>query len=241
MTWTRARLPIRWVARWIAVLTLALFGTIGLAGAAGAHTDLTGSDPAQGGTLGVPPAAITLTFNEPVQNFEPVVALTGPDGQPYPTSPPVVDSAVVRSDVGGLGPAGTYTIAYRVVSVDGHPVTGQLQFEFAPANPPVTEALPAPATLASAASTLATAADPATPDTSVSSVTSSTSAQPSRSTAAATVATTDTSPAELAVTAAEQSAGVSGWVWAAIVGVLVVVTAALAVVVRQRRQQAGGE
>jgi len=236
---TTTRLPARWAARWIAVLTLTTFGTIGLAGAAAAHTDLTASDPADGSTLTAAPAAISLTFNEPVQNFEPVVALSGPDGQPYPTSPPVVDSAVVRSDVGGLRPAGTYTIAYRVVSVDGHPVTGQVQFEFAPAAPPVTEAPPTPTTPATPEAT--TAAIPATQSGSSTLVPPSTSAEPGRSNSAATAATTDASPSELAVVAAEQPAGVSGWVWAAIVGVLVLVTAAVVVVVRQRRRPSGGE
>lgn len=238
MTRTHSRLPIRWAARSIAVLTLMACVTIGLAGAAGAHTDLTASDPADGSTLTAAPAAISLTFNEPVQNFEPVVALTGPDGQPYPTSPPVVDSAVVRSDVGGLGPAGTYTIAYRVVSVDGHPVTGQLQFEFAPAAPPVNEPPPAPTTPATPEAT--TAAIPTSESGPSNQVPPSTSAEPSRSNAAATAATTEASPSELAVTAAEQPTGVSGWVWAAIVGVLVLVTAAVVVVVRQRRQPSGG-
>lgn len=240
MTRTHSRLPIRWAARSIAVLTLMACVTIGLAGAAGAHTDLTASDPADGSTLTAAPAAISLTFNEPVQNFEPVVALTGPDGQPYPTSPPVVDSAVVRSDVGGLGPAGTYTIAYRVVSVDGHPVTGQLQFEFAPAAPPVNEPPPAPTTPATPEAT--TAAIPTSESGPSNQVPPSTSAAPSNSSSAlAPVATTDATTADVAATAVEQPAGPSGWVWAAIIGVLLLVTAAVAVIVRQRRQQTGGE
>lgn len=126
------------------MLLLTVTGTIGLAGTAAAHTDLTSSDPAAGSTLAAPPGSITLTFNEPVQNFEPVITLTGPEGQPYPTSAPIVDSTVVRSDVAELGPAGTYTIAYRVVSVDGHPVTGQVQFQFAPAAEPTPTARPRP-------------------------------------------------------------------------------------------------
>jgi copper resistance protein C len=235
---TTTRLPTRWAARWIAVLTLTTFGTIGLASAAGAHTDLTESDPADGSTLTAAPAAIALTFNEPVQNFAPVVALTGQDGQPYPTSPPVVDGAVVRSDVGRLGPAGTYIIAYRVVSVDGHPVTGQVQFEFAPAAPPVTEVPAVPTTRASPEAT--TAAIPTTQSGSSNQVPPSTAAEPSRSNAAATDSTTEAAPSELAVVAAEQSSGVSGWIWAAIVGVLVLVITAGVVVVRQRRQPSGG-
>ena len=108
-----------------------MIGAVGLTGTAAAHTELIGSDSADGATLEQAPSSITLTFNEPVQDFEPVLAITGPDGQPYPAGVPVVDSATLRGDVQALGPAGTYTVAYRVVSDDGHPVTGQLQFQLA--------------------------------------------------------------------------------------------------------------
>jgi len=88
------------------VLLLTMIGAVGLTGTAAAHTELIGSDPADGATLEQAPSSITLTFNEPVQDFEPLLAVTGPDGQPYPAGVPVVDSATLRGDVQALGPAG---------------------------------------------------------------------------------------------------------------------------------------
>ena len=61
--------------------------------------------PPDGATLTVAPSAITLTFNEPVQDYEPVViAMTGPARQPYPAGTPIVESTTVRSDVQAVGP-----------------------------------------------------------------------------------------------------------------------------------------
>ena len=226
------------MARWTAVLLLTVVGTVGLAGQSGAHTDLTASDPSDGATLSVAPSAITLTFNEPVQNFEPVIALTGPDGQPYPTGTPIVDSATVRSDVQAVGPAGTYTIAYRVVSVDGHPVTGQVQFQLAAAPEP---AAAPPATTSSAVASPAatpptTAAAPAVTGPATTSAATPTAGGGStsldRSTAAA---------AGLAASSTDESSGPSGWVWAALVGVAVLIAAAGVVIARQRRQHTLGD
>lgn len=234
---TRPHRTGRRPARWLAVLLLTVVGTLGSAGQSAAHTDLTASDPADGATLSAAPSAISLTFNEPVQNFEPVVVLTGPDGQPYPIGTPIVDGATVSSDVQEVGPAGTYTIAYRVVSVDGHPVTGQLQFQLEAAADPVTTAPPAvespntPPSVVTSAITTAGPAEASPPTTSVPTTTSA-AAQPVLPEKSTTVA-----PPELAVSSTDGSSGPSGWVWAALIGVVFLVAAVGVVIVRQRRQQ----
>jgi hypothetical protein len=53
--------------------------------------------------------------------------VTGPDGSRATSGKPRVDAATVRQPL-ATGPAGDYTVAYRVVSEDGHPVTGELTF-----------------------------------------------------------------------------------------------------------------
>jgi hypothetical protein len=53
---------------------------------------------------------------------------------------------VVTAPVRELGPAGVYTIAYRIISADGHPVSGTLTFTLTtagdgtPAAPPADSA-----------------------------------------------------------------------------------------------------
>lgn len=63
-------------------------------------------------------------------------------------SDPVVDGSTVTVDLDGLGAAGEYTIGYRVVSADGHPITGSIPFQLTQASPTsaATSASAAPAT-----------------------------------------------------------------------------------------------
>jgi hypothetical protein len=74
---------------------------------------------------------VVLTFDQPVQEGDGLnsIAVTGPDGKEWQAGPATVDSNVVSAPVRELGPKGTYTIGYRIVSADGHPVSGQLEFE----------------------------------------------------------------------------------------------------------------
>ncbi|WP_062352772.1 copper resistance CopC family protein [Herbidospora yilanensis] len=98
---------------------------------AAAHTSLRSSDPAENAQVAALPK-VTLEFSESVRF--PAVVLTGPDGERYENGKPRVDGRKVVQDVGPPSalPSGTYTIAYRVVSRDGHPVEGEIPFTYAP-------------------------------------------------------------------------------------------------------------
>src|SRR5664279_2223773 len=124
----------RSLARTVTLALLVLATCIGLAGPATAHNVLISSDPTDGATLRTAPATVKLTFDQPVQDFEPVVSVIGPDGQHHESGAPVIDSTVVTATVGALPVAGAYSIAYRVVSADGHPVEGEIRFQLANAD-----------------------------------------------------------------------------------------------------------
>jgi methionine-rich copper-binding protein CopC len=94
---------------------------------ASAHDVLVRTDPADGSTVATLPDVIVLTFNEPGQADGTVVAVTGPSGNVASGSPMLVDSEV-RQAVGPGSPAGRYTVDWRVVSSDGHPVDGSFTF-----------------------------------------------------------------------------------------------------------------
>ena len=105
-----------------------LLGGIFAPGIALAHNVLVGSDPADGSSLAAGPAQITLKFDLPVQAGFNVVTVVGPDGGHYENGAPNTIGSTVTADVHPLGPAGKYTVGYRVRSADGHPVTGELTF-----------------------------------------------------------------------------------------------------------------
>ena len=120
--------------KWIyARYLLALLGFVGLAllgsgGVAAAHNELIGSDPPDGATVATSPARVSLTFDLPVRPGFSTVTVTGPDGSQWQAGSPVESGAVVSAPVRPLGPAGQYTIAYQVLSADGHPVRGAIGF-----------------------------------------------------------------------------------------------------------------
>lgn len=142
------------VRRVLALLALAGIGLLAAAGPASAHAALIGSDPAAGASMAAGPQQVSLTFSEPVQPGFTVVTVVGPDGRQWQAAEPTADGAVVSVPVRPLGPAGEYTIGYRVLSADSHPVQGSISFtltEPGPAAAAAPSAAPAPADAAPAA------------------------------------------------------------------------------------------
>jgi methionine-rich copper-binding protein CopC len=116
--------------RLLAVLALTGLGFFALTSPAWAHNSLISSNPAENASMAAGPQTVVLTFDQPVQEGEGLnsVAVTGPDGKEWQGGPATVDSNVVSAPVRELGPKGTYTIGYRIVSADGHPVSGKVTF-----------------------------------------------------------------------------------------------------------------
>jgi hypothetical protein len=120
---------MRGLRRTGAILLAAGLALVISAGPASAHDVLESSDPPDGATLAGGPAKVTLTFDLPVQREFATVTVTGP-GRTRWEQPgdPAVDAERISVGVRPLGPAGTYTVAYRIVSDDGHPVSGTVRF-----------------------------------------------------------------------------------------------------------------
>jgi methionine-rich copper-binding protein CopC len=104
---------------------------LGTATPALAHNVLVSSDPKDGSQLESGPAAITLTFDQAVNAGEKfnTITVTGPEGTRWEAEgEPTVKNNTVVFPIRPLGPAAEYTIGYRILSADGHPVTGSLKF-----------------------------------------------------------------------------------------------------------------
>ncbi|MFC7937386.1 copper resistance protein CopC [Streptomyces sp. NPDC057387] len=101
------------------------------AGPASAHAALTSTDPGDGTVLERAPAHVTLTFSESVGLRDDSFRVLDPGGHRLHTGE--AGRADGRSDTarvalpGKLG-EGTYTVAWRVVSADSHPVSGAFTF-----------------------------------------------------------------------------------------------------------------
>lgn len=122
MTRTRAAVLSLLVAPLVALASLALG-----AGPASAHASLIGSDPVDGAALASAPATVSFTFNEDIR--EPAYVVVDAGGERVAEGQAEVDANVVTAQVDPDAAAGSWTAAYRVVSVDGHAVTGEIGFD----------------------------------------------------------------------------------------------------------------
>lgn len=95
---------------------------------ASAHTVLVSSDPPADATLTAGPARVSATFNEELQTTFAAMTVVGPDGNLWSSGDPELRGPVAAVAVRPLGPAGRYTVNYRVTSTDGHVVSGSWSF-----------------------------------------------------------------------------------------------------------------
>ncbi|MFI0107961.1 copper resistance protein CopC [Streptomyces parvus] len=118
---------VRFAAR--ALVVPAALGIL-VAGAplAAAHTDLDSSVPVAEASLAEVPESVTLTFSDPMDQKYAKVAVTGPDKKPAGQGTPRVDGKRVTIALDPQASAGEYSVGYRVVSADGHPVSGSYTF-----------------------------------------------------------------------------------------------------------------
>ncbi|MFR9778971.1 copper resistance protein CopC [Micromonospora sp. MS34] len=97
---------------------------------AAAHNSLLSTSPAQDARLTSAPTEVTLGFLEALKPTFTTIVLSEGDTK-VPTGKPVIAGPKVTLPLTGTLPNGTYTVAYRVVSADGHPVQGSYRFTVA--------------------------------------------------------------------------------------------------------------
>lgn len=121
----RATARVAVVALLVATASLLLLAG---AGPAAAHARLVRMVPGDGSTLETAPSRVSLVFDEEMRPPSTIV-VSGPSGVEVQRGTVAVadNTATVAVRVTA---AGTYRVAFRVVSADGHPVTGETSFGF---------------------------------------------------------------------------------------------------------------
>ncbi|MEU4156525.1 copper resistance protein CopC [Actinoplanes sp. NPDC026670] len=126
---------IRRLGATVLLLVALLLGT---AQPVSAHADLVRSDPAQGAVLATAPTRILLTFDETVRGVPDGVQIFDARGDLVEARTTVTGAELTVDPAGSLG-TGTTVLTWRVVSDDGHPISGALSFSIgAPTGPAVT-------------------------------------------------------------------------------------------------------
>ena len=110
-------------------LALALIGgPFGGVAPAGAHATLQDTSPADDALVDAVPDAVVLRFDEPVSAATGAVQVISPGGDRVDGSVDDVDGGRGLSIAVDSEARGTFTVAYRVVSDDGHTITGSFVF-----------------------------------------------------------------------------------------------------------------
>jgi methionine-rich copper-binding protein CopC len=120
------------VAGTAAAVALAGGAVLGLAAPASAHNYLVASTPAVGGTLTELPRSFEITTNDKLlaiggsdSGF--AFRVLGADGRYYEDGCVAVDGPSMTTTA-ALGPSGTYTVEWQIVSADGHTVSDRYDF-----------------------------------------------------------------------------------------------------------------
>jgi methionine-rich copper-binding protein CopC len=95
-------------------------------GPAAAHASLVGSSPADGSTVATAPKKVTLTFDETMR-MPSVIVVSDADGTRVTRGRTSVIDNIASVRV-GIRSSGNYIVVFRVVSADGHPVSGRVSF-----------------------------------------------------------------------------------------------------------------
>ena len=95
-------------------------------GAAQAHDTLLSTTPKSGATT-APVQSVSMVFNEAVLSTGAAVTVDGPDGAVAQGSPSI-NAATVSQDLRQPLANGSYKVTWRVLSSDGHPISGSFSF-----------------------------------------------------------------------------------------------------------------
>ena len=109
----------------LALLIGFVFGTSSLAGA---HAVLLSLAPEPDAVLAESPPEVVLAFSEPVSATSKAIRVFDPTGEEISGISPKVENSVLSVKLPTLSETGSYTVAWKVVSDDGHQVSGAFLF-----------------------------------------------------------------------------------------------------------------
>jgi len=101
---------------------------LGLAGPAAAHDAAESSTPAGGATVAAPPEQVSVTFSNNPLGIGSSFSVKDASGAEWADGPVDIVDNVASQKLKAGGPAGQYTVAWRVVSTDSHPIEGTFTF-----------------------------------------------------------------------------------------------------------------
>lgn len=125
---TRLRHPRRaGTALALATLTASLVLGVGVP-AASAHDSVLATTPGDTEQLGSAPAQVEMVFTDDILQLGAILLVVDEGGDDWAEGDPALDGPTVSQAVGTDLPDGDYQVRWRVVSADGHPISGTFDF-----------------------------------------------------------------------------------------------------------------
>lgn len=151
----------------------ALLGAVALAATsllgfspAQAHDELVSSNPSQNAQLSQAPQSLELTYSGEIMDLEGAnqVRVSNAAGESMTEGSPQVEGKQVIQDLKSDQQEGTYTVSWRVVSSDGHPIQGTFTYQVGQASDLASQAAGSSASSSAAESSAASSTESAAAD-----------------------------------------------------------------------------
>lgn len=111
-----------------AVAVLALVLPIGCALPASAHDQVVSTVPAAGEHLETAPSEVSMTFTSDILDLGAIMLVVDTAGDDWAHGEPRLDGVLAVQTLADGLPDGAYLVRWRVVSADGHPISGTVDF-----------------------------------------------------------------------------------------------------------------
>ncbi|WGD37927.1 copper resistance CopC family protein [Lysinibacter sp. HNR] len=128
---SRGRKPLHTATRWGGVLCAALglvTAPLAVATPAHAHDRLISSQPSDSAQIDAAPENVSLTFSDTILNIGSLIRVTDSAGKDWIDGEPSHDARLLTQKLLPGAADDTYTVAWRVVSSDGHPISGSFVY-----------------------------------------------------------------------------------------------------------------
>lgn len=102
---------------------------------ASAHDDLISSTPSADERLDVSPTSVSLEFSAELMDVGALIMVADADGRDWTAAEATVEATTVSAPFAEELPVGGYEVRWRVVSSDGHPISGVIPFTVGDAEP----------------------------------------------------------------------------------------------------------
>ncbi|XBH21316.1 copper resistance CopC family protein [Jonesiaceae bacterium BS-20] len=123
-----AAVPVKKFGTLLAAFFLALALVVVSAQQAFAHDYLMASNPEDGATLEAQPSQVVLSFNNDIQKLGAQIVILDENETPIASGAPVVEGKNASYKVPEALGNGSFTVNWRVVSSDSHPIDGSISY-----------------------------------------------------------------------------------------------------------------